>query len=89
MDILFYLLVLFAGYVLGLGSRLVVKQTLVNYMDMRMKDLNEITTTYTNKVQTSCDVMIADAQDKAINIYKEALTEAAEVVFRAEPKGLN
>lgn len=89
MDILFYLLVLAAGYVLGVGSRLVVKQTLTNYVDMRMKDVNEITTTYTNKVQISCDVMIADAQEKAINIYKEALSEAAEVVYRSEPKGLN
>ena len=89
MDILFYILVLSAGYILGLGSRLVVKQTLVNYVDMRMKDLNEITTTYTNKVQISCDKMVEDAQEKAINIYKEALSEAAEVVYRSEPKGLN
>jgi len=74
---------------MGLGSRFVVKQTLTNYIDMRIKDLNEITTTYTNKVQITCDVMVAEAQDKAINIYKEALTEAAEVVYRAEPKGLN
>jgi len=74
---------------MGLGSRLVVKQTLTNFVDMRMKELNEVTTTYTNKVQISCDVMIADAQEKAINIYKEALSEAAEVVYRSEPKGLN
>lgn len=74
---------------MGLGSRFVVKQTLANYVDMRMKDVNEITTTYTNKVQISCDKLIEDAQERAINIYKEALTEAAEVVYRSEPKGLN
>lgn len=89
MEILFYVLVLSAGYILGLGSRLVVKQTLTNFVDMRMKELNEVTTTYTNKVQITCDVMIADAQEKAINVYKEALSEAAEVVYRSEPKGLN
>jgi len=89
MDVLFYIIILAAGYIMGLGSRLVVKQTLTNFVDMRMKELNEVTTTYTNKVQISCDVMIADAQEKAINIYKEALSEAAEVVYRSEPKGLN
>jgi len=89
MDILFYFLVLAAGYVLGLGSRLVVKQTLSDYVDARMKDLNSVTSSYTNKVQIQCDKMVEDAQEKAINIYKEALTEAAEVVFRSEPKGLN
>jgi hypothetical protein len=89
MDILFYMLVLSAGYVLGLGSRFVVKETLANYVDMRMKELNEITTTYTNKVQITCDKMIEDAQEKAINIYKEALAEASEVIFSEQPKNLN
>ena len=89
MEYLFVLLVLAAGYFMGLGSRFVIKKALDDYIDTRMKDLNSVTSSYTNKVQIQCDKLVEEAQDKAIDIYKEALTEVAEVILRPEPKNLN
>lgn len=88
MDYLALFLTLLAGFSMGVGSRFIIKQTLADYVDTKIKDLNTVTSTYTNKVQIQCDKIVEDAQEKAINIYKEALTEAAEVVFRHE-KDLN
>lgn len=89
LDYIFFLSSLGAGFVLGLGSRFVIKQTLKDYIDDRMKDVTTVTNNYTTQVQLQCDKIVDEAQSKAILIYKEALQEASEVAFKFEEKDLN
>lgn len=85
----FILLMLVAGYLMGLGSRLVVKAALKDYIEDRISDLNNVTTTYTQKVQIQCDAMIEQANTEAIKIYKTALKDSSEVLFTPEDRDLN
>jgi len=87
MDYLFLIFTLVAGYAMGLGSRLVVKNTLKEYTDLKLGELNTITTNYTQKVQIECDKLVDDAKTQAIAIYKEALSESAKVVLYDEKSG--
>jgi len=80
---------LLLGYALGLCSRLVVKATLKDYVHDKIADLNNVTTTYTQKVQIECDKMVEDARSQAIAIYKEALNEASKVVLFDNTNDLN
>ena len=84
------LLVLAAGYVMGLGSRLVVKAALKDYIEDRMTNLHTVTSAYTQKTQIQCDAMMEQANEEAIKIYKTALKDATGVKhFEYEEKDLN
>lgn len=89
-DIYFLvLLALTAGYVMGLGSRLVVKAALKDYIEDRMTNLHTVTSSYTQKTQLQCDAMIEQANSEAIKIYKTALKDSSGVHFEYEDKDLN
>jgi len=90
MDYYFLFLTLILGYVMGLGSRWVVKTALKDYVNDKIGDLNTITTNYTQKVQIECDKLVDDAKQQAIAIYKEALNEASQVIpFNSNTDSLN
>lgn len=90
MDYYFLFLTLIIGYMMGVGSRWVVKTSLKDYIDAKITDLNNITTSYTQKVQIECDKLVDDAKQQAIAIYKEALNEASKVVhFDSNTSNLN
>jgi len=90
MDYYFLFLTLIIGYLMGIGSRWVVKTALKDYVNDKIGDLNNITTSYTQKVQIECDKLVDDAKEQAIAIYKEALNEASKVVlFDSNTDSLN
>jgi hypothetical protein len=71
-----YLLLLFslaAGYAMGIGSRLVIRASMKDYIEAKMTALHSITASYTQKTQIECDAIIEHANQEAIKIYKEAL----------------
>jgi hypothetical protein len=87
---LLLLLSLAAGYVMGIGSRLVVKAALKDYIEDRMNNLHSVTSSYTQKTQIQCDAMMDQANEEAIKIYKTALKDASGVKhFEPEEKDLN
>jgi len=83
-DYLFLLFTLLTGYILGIGSRWVVKTSIKDYIDGRLENLYQVTTSYTQKVQIQCDQLIEQANTQAIAIYKEAINEAAKIVFEPD-----
>lgn len=89
MDMMVGIIFLIIGYGLGVGSRWVVKTALKDYVTDRINDLNNVTNTYTQKIQLQCNSMIEEAQKEAMSIYKGALEKAAEVTFKFEGTDFN
>jgi hypothetical protein len=87
-----YLLLLFslaAGYVMGIGSRFVIKAAMKDYIESKMNALNSITASYTQKTQIECDKIIEQAQQEAIKIYRTALESQSPDPFPVEGTDLN
>lgn len=81
---LLLLLSLAAGYAMGVGSRLVIKAAMKDYVEDKMNSLHNITASYTQKTQIQCDAMIEQANQEAIKIYKEALNQQSPIPFPME-----
>jgi len=86
---LLLLLSLAAGYVMGVGSRFVIRAAMKDYIESKMSALHTITASYTQKTQIQCDAMIEQANQEAIKIYKEALVTQSPVPFPQEGTDLN
>jgi hypothetical protein len=83
---LLLLLSLAAGYAMGIGSRLVIKAAMKDYIKDRMDSLNAITTSYTQKTQIQCDAMMEQANQEALKLYKEALYSMTPEVPVPDPE---
>jgi hypothetical protein len=86
---LLLLLSLAAGYAMGVGSRLVIRAAMKDYIDSKMTDLHTITASYTQKTQIQCDAMIEQANQESIKIYREALNQQFPLPFPEEGTDLN